>query len=646
MKIKIGVAYHKPAALLEDDVFVAIHAGKAVVDASSKDGNLSTAENVWMHHCLIGDDTGNNISALNRRYCENTVLYWLWQNQEALGNPDYIGLMHYRRQLMFNEDFTKTLVGKEPKFGCYQFDSMYGTYAENMGLTGGYIEKLAQKYPVIVFKPLRLARGESVYKEFENYPFLEKKDLEIAFDVLKEKYPEDTEIAEKYLKSRVMYGYNIFLMRKDYFNDYCHWLFDILAEVDQRLDYANRSVAGQRSLAYLAERLYGIYITRLLTENKHVVKHLPAAICDDKAVLPPPLPVFRKNTAAIVFSADRGYLSYLGVAIASVIAHASADKNYDIMVLESDFDEEDKAQLLLQTEGLDNVSLRFVNVEARIKRHGQEMFYTTQHFSVATYYRFFISDIFCHYEKILYLDCDLVVNRDVFELYNLNIDGFLAAACRDFGMIIQYRKSRDKSYWDKVLGLKNINDYFQAGVMLFNVAEMRNFGLLEKLLLKLKEVKKPRTVDQDILNSVCAGRIKYLDAGWNYTWNIKLNNRLDAINYLPVCYFEEFEKAGKDLYIVHYAGYDKPWRQTKGLLASMFWKYARETSFYEEIFYQDIPLGGDFGFIRDAIKLSRHKLRYWYYKVLMKFSPKTKYVKKLAVLKEKIRKARRFIKNN
>lgn len=645
MKIKIGVAYHKPAALLEDDIFVAVHAGKTMANEANKDGKPGAEESAWMRMFLKGDDSGVNISDQNRRYCENTVLFWLWQNQEQLENPDYLGLMHYRRQLMFNEDYFRVLDERKMKLGCFHFDDMYGDYAENAGLTRYYVEKLAARYPMIVFKPLRLKNGKSVYEEYQDYPFLDIKDLDTALAVLRKKYPEDAVTAEEYIHSDVMYGYNIFVMRKDYFDDYCRWLFDILQEVDRRMDYSAKSLAGMRTVSYLAERLYGIYITKILKRDKNAVKHLPAVMCDDKAVMPPPVPAFAENNTAIVLSADRGYLPYLGVTINSIIENSSAENNYDIVVLESDFTGEDKAELIMLAAGRSNVSIRFINVEARIKRLGKGLFFTFLHFSIATYYRFFISDIFCLYDKVLYLDCDLVVNRDVAELYTQNLDGYLAAACHDFGMIIQYRQAKDKSYWNEVLGLKDINDYFQAGVMLFNINEMKRFCLQEKLWDKLREVKKPRTVDQDILNAVCQGRVKYLDLAWNYTWNIDFAGMSDVVNFLPYCLFDEYERARKQPFIVHYASNNKPWYRGEGMLSAMFWKYARKTPFYERILYHDLPLSGNFGFIRDAIKLFRHKCRYIYYRLLSELCKNERYERKTAVLKEKIKKARRFLKS-
>lgn len=67
-------------------------------------GQSLTDNETWLKKTMIGDNTGENISLQNKNYCELSAVYWAWKNQYALKNPDYIGLMHYRRVFDFNED--------------------------------------------------------------------------------------------------------------------------------------------------------------------------------------------------------------------------------------------------------------------------------------------------------------------------------------------------------------------------------------------------------------------------------------------------------------------------------------------------------------------------------------------------------------
>ena len=101
--IKILVGYHKPAELLKDDILTPIHLGRALATEASKDGNISKDDYKWMCENMIGDDTGDNISYLNRYLNELTGIYWAWKNYDKLGNPDYIGYVHYRRLFLFDE---------------------------------------------------------------------------------------------------------------------------------------------------------------------------------------------------------------------------------------------------------------------------------------------------------------------------------------------------------------------------------------------------------------------------------------------------------------------------------------------------------------------------------------------------------------
>ncbi|HEC1584163.1 TPA: DUF4422 domain-containing protein, partial [Campylobacter upsaliensis] len=103
--VKILIGYHKPAVLVKDDVLTPIHLGRALATEASKDGEMSQEDFEWMCENMIGDDTGDNISHLNRYLNELTGIYWAWKNYDKLGNPDYIGYMHYRRHFVFADHF-------------------------------------------------------------------------------------------------------------------------------------------------------------------------------------------------------------------------------------------------------------------------------------------------------------------------------------------------------------------------------------------------------------------------------------------------------------------------------------------------------------------------------------------------------------
>lgn len=104
MNIKILVCYHKKDRLFKNDVLVPIHCGRAVAKEKHKDGKISEKDYNWLINNMIGDDTGDNISHLNREVNETSAIYWAWKNYDKLGNPDYIGLCHYRRLFNFSKN--------------------------------------------------------------------------------------------------------------------------------------------------------------------------------------------------------------------------------------------------------------------------------------------------------------------------------------------------------------------------------------------------------------------------------------------------------------------------------------------------------------------------------------------------------------
>lgn len=165
-RVKILISYHKPAVLLKDEVLTPIHVGRALATQSSKDGSISEEDYKWMLDNMIGDDTGDNISHLNRRLNELTAIYWAWKNYDKLGNPDYIGFMHYRRHLNFNIDKKY----KENEWGLIDNDIIDDDYINDYHLKADYINELVDKYDILVAKKWNVNKGNfknnyDVYKK-------------------------------------------------------------------------------------------------------------------------------------------------------------------------------------------------------------------------------------------------------------------------------------------------------------------------------------------------------------------------------------------------------------------------------------------------------------------------------------------------
>ena len=176
----------------------------------------------------------------------------------------------------------------------------------------------------------------------------------------------------------------------------------------------------------------------------------------------------------------------------------------------------------------------------------------------------------------------MVVKSDVSELFDENIEGFMLAACNDAdtaGLYNGWQPER-KDYSDKILKLREPYQYFQAGTILFNLSEFRKNYTIEEILAFASN-EKWFLQDQDVLNKLCEGRVKYIDMAWNVMVDYNGVRVREIVALAPHWLNRMYMEARKNPKIIHYAGPQKPWREAEMDFATDFWKYARLTPFYE-----------------------------------------------------------------
>lgn len=293
---------------------------------------------------------------------------------------------------------------------------------------------------------------------------------------------------------------------------------------------------------------------------------------------------FTENNIPICFSVDNNYAKYFSVALQSIVENSSNENNYDMIVLAENISEKNQSLLLEQVNNRSNFNLRFVNILNYTKNLPKDIFYTCAWYEKSTYYRFFIQDILKAFDKVLYLDSDIVVLDDVAKLYNIELEDNIAGVAKDIEMaryLNTSMKNRILAYHKK-FGINDSSKYFQAGVMLFNLRLMREQNIGQKLFEKLAEVKTPQCVDQDILNMVCFDKLKYFDTAWNIEWILLARNH-DLAKELPQNIYAEFQESLKEPKIIHYCDSIKPWNEKDLPLANYFWQYAIKTPFYNAI---------------------------------------------------------------
>ena len=183
-----------------------------------------------------------------------------------------------------------------------------------------------------------------------------------------------------------------------------------------------------------------------------------------------------KNIIPICFAIDDAYTPFLAVALQSLIDNASKEYNYCIKVLHTNVKEEHMKQIKKYEN--EYVNIEFVDLNYYLEKVKDKL-YTRDYYTNTTYFRLFLPELYPQYDKILYLDSDITIVGDISELYNTDMGTNLVAAAPDD--IIQYNKVF-QDYAELVVGVESYTKYFNAGVLLMNLDQLRKFKFQEKFI--------------------------------------------------------------------------------------------------------------------------------------------------------------------
>ena len=221
--ITIGVATHKKYEMPDDDMYLPIHSGAVL---SRDDFGYQK------------DSEKDNISEKNLNYCELTALYWLWKNN----NSEYKGLTHYRRHFS-NRKYHSAL--KKGKFE----DILHEKKSKRLLSKNDIILPQKRKY---IIETIR-----SHYEHTHN-----ANDLSVTEKVIEDLCPEYLENYHSILKKRSAHMFNMFVMSREKFDEYCNWLFLVLFEVEKRLDISDYNQFHSRVFGRLSEFLLDVWIEK------------------------------------------------------------------------------------------------------------------------------------------------------------------------------------------------------------------------------------------------------------------------------------------------------------------------------------------------------------------------------------------------
>ncbi len=296
------------------------------------------------------------------------------------------------------------------------------------------------------------------------------------------------------------------------------------------------------------------------------------------------LPAFEERNIPVFLGCDDAFFPHAMAVVASVMESASPDNRYDLFIVQEGVSERKLRAASEWMARFSNASLRFVDVGNMVDAIGRDAFQTTRHLSIAMFFRIFAPTIFANYEKIAYLDSDIVVLDDIAGFYNQDLEGNLLGACHDFTTERQSRVNPDVArFWERELGKSPGEAYFFSGGVVMDLGQMRSAGIEAVLFEKMRSLKGSNLPDQDLMNAVLKGRVKYIDCAWNLLdW--MTDPEEESLNFGRVDSeaLARIREARSGYKVLHFSE-KKPW--SAGYLGKneeVYWRYAAMTPFYEE----------------------------------------------------------------
>ncbi len=260
----------------------------------------------------------------------------------------------------------------------------------------------------------------------------------------------------------------------------------------------------------------------------------------------------------VFYACDDKFVKIMLVSIKSLIANTTPGRRYEIHILHTDISRQN--QEMVKRLATTNCKIIFDDVSAQFEKIKKKIC-LRDYYTPTTYYRLLIADMFPQFDKVVYIDADTVVVKDIYEMYQYRLGDCYAGVVHEQ---IVLNQNVFGEYVENVLGVTR-GAYFNAGVMLINTKMFRKKFMLKQFVDMLNTYSFVVAQDQDYLNVLCKGHLLYLAPGWN----------IQMIGELP-CLPE-------NIGIIHYNLAVKPWHYKDCKLGEHFWHYAKQVETYETL---------------------------------------------------------------
>ncbi len=265
----------------------------------------------------------------------------------------------------------------------------------------------------------------------------------------------------------------------------------------------------------------------------------------------------------IFLTINSAYAPYAAAAINSLVKHVDPNRYYRVIILHDGLNLANR--LRLRNLVSENVAIQFKKITNNLhlkvivrycsRRKGAGDFFS----SAVYYYRFFIPSLFRTYNKAVYIDSDTILMGDIGELYDIDLDGHLMAGMVDSKVAAV---PEFNAYVKNALRIPP-DHYANSGVLIMDLKGLRKAKYLPTLIDLIDQYNADLVApDQDYMNIILRGRIKYLPQCWN---------------------MEPEEKLSKDTKLIHYNLFNKPWHYKNVPGEEHFWEAAHGTGFYNDL---------------------------------------------------------------
>ena len=283
----------------------------------------------------------------------------------------------------------------------------------------------------------------------------------------------------------------------------------------------------------------------------------------------------RSAIIPVVFTPDENYIIPTCVAILSMLVAKRSETRYRFYIIVSNKMDASYFRYLERVKKLKaDFEYQIIPIDSSIF---DEQKVTTPHLKTSAYYRLIIGELLKDYDKCMYHDADILVLRDLQEMFDVDLDGFYVSGIKAY---LKHQETEENQRIMKKWGFPSFDNYIVSGNLVLNLFKIREDKLTERFIQQMHEGYPSE--DQDVINLCCYGKIHFLPLKYGMMNRWSYNDVLYTMGK-KVYEFKEIEEAKESPAIVHFAGgVAKPWKNLRTAYADKWWEYARQILNEEE----------------------------------------------------------------